>query len=59
MNCVSYGPVSKVRVYDFEESLHAAGYPMRTSTKWDESEGKALKRGSNLSHSADWVGAHD
>ena len=59
MNSVSYGPVSKVRVYDLEESLHAAGYPMRTSTEWNEPEERALKRGSNLSHAADWVGAHD
>lgn len=55
----SYGPVSKVRIYDFEESLHAAGYPMRTSTEWEEAEEKAMKRGTNLSHAADWVGAHD
>lgn len=51
--------VSKVRVYDFEESLHAAGYPMRTSTDWEEEEAVTLKRGHNLSKAADWVGAHD
>ena len=51
--------VSKVKVYDLEESLHAAGYPMRTSTDWDESPNTALKRGVGLSEAADWVGAHD
>ena len=51
--------VSKVKVYDLEESLHAAGYPMRTSTDWEESPNTTLKRGVNLSKAADWVGAHD
>ena len=51
--------VTNVRIYDFDESLHAAGYPMRTSTQWNESESAALKRGVGLSHAADWVGAHD
>lgn len=51
--------VSNVKVYDLEESLHASGYPMRTSTDFVEEEGKPLKRGENLSHAADWVGAHD
>ena len=51
--------VTNVKVYDFDESLHAAGYPMRTSTQWNESELAALKRGVGLSHAADWVGAHD
>ena len=51
--------VSNVKVYDLEESLHASGYPMRTTTEFTEEEGKPLTRGENLSHAADWVGAHD
>ena len=51
--------VSNVKIYDLEESLHAAGYPMRTSTDWEEEESVTLKRGINLSKAADWVGAHD
>lgn len=51
--------VSRVRVYDLEESLHASGYPMRTSTDFIEECGKSLERGEKLSHAADWVGAHD
>lgn len=51
--------VTNIRIYDLEESLHAAGYPMRTTTQWEESELAALKRGKGLSHAADWVGAHD
>ena len=51
--------VSNVRVYDLEESLHASGYPMRTTTEFTEEEGKPLARGEKLSHAADWVGAHD
>lgn len=51
--------VTNIRIYDLDESLHAAGYPMRTSTQWSESELAALKRGVGLSHAADWVGAHD
>ena len=51
--------VTNFRIYDLDESLHAAGYPMRTSTQWSESELAALKRGVGLSHAADWVGAHD
>lgn len=51
--------VTNVKVYDLEESLHAAGYPMRTSTEWEEAPSITLKRGINLSKAADWVGAHD
>lgn len=51
--------VSNVRVYDLEESLHASGYPMRTTTEFTEEEDKPLARGEKLSHAADWVGAHD
>lgn len=51
--------VSNVKIYDLEESLRAAGYPMRTSTDWEESIEAQIKRGTNLSHAADWVGAHD
>jgi hypothetical protein len=32
---------------------------MRTSTDWEESAEAQIKRGTNLSHAADWVGAHD
>ena len=39
--------------------MAASGYPMRTSTNWEEDQDKTLKRCSNLSHAADWVGAHD
>ena len=51
--------VENVKVYDLEESLHASGYPLRTTTNWTETEEAALKRAKNLSHAADWVGAHD
>lgn len=51
--------VTNVGIYDLDESLHAAGYPMRTSTQWNESDSAVLKRGVGLSHAADWVGAHD
>ena len=59
MKVVCSGPVSNACVYDMEESLHAAGYPMRTSTEWDEPTESSMKRAKNLSHAADWVGAHD
>lgn len=32
---------------------------MRTTTDWEETEEAKLKRTKNLSHAADWVGAHD
>lgn len=51
--------VENVKVYDLEESLHASGYPLRTTTNWTETEETTLKRAKNLSHAADWVGAHD
>lgn len=51
--------VANVKVYDLEESLHASGYPLRTTTNWEETEEAMLKRAKNLSHAADWVGAHD
>ena len=51
--------VSNVKIYDLEESLHAAGYPMRTSTEWEEAPSATLKRGIALSKAADWQGAHD
>lgn len=51
--------VENVKVYDLEESLHASGYPLRTTTNWEEAEEATLKRAKNLSHAADWVGAHD
>ena len=51
--------VSNVRVYDMDECFHASGYPMRTSTAWEETRESELSRGANLSHAADWQGAHD
>lgn len=51
--------VSAIRVYDLDECFHASGYPMRTSTIWEESRKAELGRGANLSHAADWQGAHD
>lgn len=51
--------VENVKIYDLEESLHASGYPLRTTTNWTETEEATLKRAKNLSHAADWVGAHD
>ena len=51
--------VTNAKVYDLEESLHAAGYPMRTSVEWEEAPSATLKRGVNLSKAADWIGAHD
>lgn len=51
--------VSNARVYDLDESLHAAGYPMRTTTEWEETLEQTKKRAESLSHAADWVGAHD
>lgn len=59
MKVVTSGPVSNANVYDLQESLRAAGYPMRTSTCWAEDEEAALKRGAKLSKAADWQGAHD
>ena len=51
--------VSNVGVYDLDQCLHAAGYPMRTSVDWEETRESELKRGVNLSKAADWQGAHD
>lgn len=51
--------VSNIRVYDLDECFHASGYPMRTSTTWEETRESELGRGTNLSHAADWQGAHD
>ena len=51
--------VTNAKIYDLEESLHAAGYPMRTSTEWEEAPSATLKRGVSLSKAADWQGAHD
>ena len=51
--------VTNAQVYDLEQSLRAAGYPMRTSTNWEETEETRLKRASGLSRAADWHGAHD
>lgn len=51
--------VSNVRIYDLDECFHASGYPMRTSTTWVETRESELGRGTNLSHAADWQGAHD
>lgn len=51
--------VSNVGIYDLDQCLHAAGYPMRTSVDWEETRESELKRGFHLSKAADWQGAHD
>ena len=51
--------VSNIRIYDLDECFHTSGYPMRTSTEWEETRESELKRGVNLSQAADWQGAHD
>lgn len=51
--------VSNIRIYDLDECFHASGYPMRTSTEWEEARESELKRGVNLSQAADQQGAHD
>ena len=51
--------VENVKIYDLEESLIAAGYPMRTVAKIGELEEKDIKRGHNLSKACDkGNGAH-
>ena len=51
--------VENVRIYDLEESLIAAGYPMRTVAEIGELSEKDLKRGHNLSKACDHGnGAH-
>jgi hypothetical protein len=51
--------VENVRVYDLEESLIAAGYPMRTVAEIGELDEKDIKRGHNLSKACDnGNGAH-
>ena len=59
MKVIGNHQVSNALVYDLDECLHAAGFPMRTSTEWEETREAELKRGINLSHAADWQGAHD
>ncbi len=51
--------VNNVKIYDLEESMKASGYPLRTTTEWEETPEKTLKRCTNLSYAADWEGAHD
>lgn len=51
--------VDNVRIYDLEESLIAAGYPMRTVAEIGELEEKDINRGHNLSKACDkGNGAH-
>ena len=51
--------VENVRIYDLEESLIAAGYPMRTMAEIGELGEKDIKRGHNLSKACDrGNGAH-
>lgn len=51
--------VENVRIYDLEESLIAAGYPMRTVAEIGGLDEKDLKRGHNLSKACDrGNGAH-
>lgn len=44
--------VSKVKIYDLEESIIASGYPMRTTVGMRDVEEKDLKRAINLSKAA-------
>lgn len=51
--------VENVRIYDLEESLIAAGYPMRTVAEIGELNEKDIKRGNTLSRACDrGNGAH-
>lgn len=51
--------VSNVKIYDLEESLIAAGYPMRTDVGPRELVEQDFKRGHNLSKACDkGNGAH-
>lgn len=51
--------VENVRIYDLEESLIAAGYPMRTTAEIGELNEKDIKRGHTLSKACDkGNGAH-
>ena len=51
--------VENVRIYDLEESLIAAGYPMRTVAEIGDMGEKDIKRGHNLSKACDHGnGAH-
>ena len=51
--------VENVRIYDLEESLIAAGYPMRTSAEIRQLQDKDIKRGHILSKACDTGnGAH-
>lgn len=59
MKVIGNHQVSNAFVYDLDECFHASGYPMRTSTAWEETRESELGRGTNLSHAADWQGAHD
>ena len=44
--------VSKVKIYDLEESIIASGYPMRTVAEMREVEEKDIRRAINLSKAA-------
>lgn len=44
--------VSNVKIYDLEESLIAAGYPMRTTAEMREATEQDVKRGTRLSKAA-------
>lgn len=52
--------VNNVKIYDLEESLVAAGYPMRTTAEMHEATEQDIKRGTRLSKAASsGNGAHN
>lgn len=52
--------VNNVKIYDLEESLVAAGYPMRTTVEMREATEQDVKRGTRLSKAASGGnGAHN
>lgn len=50
--------IENIKVYDFEESLVASGYPMRTTLTQREPDEKDVKRLCNLTKASNGNGAH-
>jgi hypothetical protein len=50
--------LENIKVYDFEESLIASGYPMRTEVGMRDPDEKDFKRGLNLTTASYGNGAH-
>ena len=46
--------LENIKVYDFEESLIASGYPMRTEVGMRDPDEKDFKRGLNLTTAFLW-----